>query len=486
MHEFFMNKDSHFILYGAASFGSVLYQKLTDRGAMIDAYIDQRAEEICRLMGVPVYRLSDIANYLDVSKAIVIVSVKNVFEHTRIAAQLVKYGLHNLLYKPVAVLNNRATNEDCVIDMWYEKIIAGELPGQTVFVPCTEQVNMSFRDESDYVLAKEGDQVTIPVPLTCLFQKKDKDTNEDERNILCYFPHIQLFKYLQGDITADFSYYLDYCKRIATDLGSFEITKSWEKNVIRNRAEICDRMNLAYHLRQDFFVSGAPNAVWNKDGYFNIDEGQHRSAFLASKEMMFMPVKMKQSDFKHWLNMDKAEEVLHKIQEEQINELPVPIEHPKFYEYPCKSTIFFYQFIFKVTEILCRSYYRSPLDNYLEEKKIYLSLNDWGILGRYFRRSRANVFENKNTNCIWNALLDELFYMDDYDEQNLEGIFDVGIWQIDNLEMMYHGHNNIAKQRFYIISEDQVDMNQWNTAIVHRGLVGDKKMCVIYQNEMGD
>ena len=79
MHEFFMNKDSHFILYGAASFGSVLYQKLTDQGALIDAYIDQRAEEICRLMGVPVYRLSDIANYLDVSKAIVIVSVKNVF-----------------------------------------------------------------------------------------------------------------------------------------------------------------------------------------------------------------------------------------------------------------------------------------------------------------------------------------------------------------------------------------------------------------------
>ena len=40
MDEFILSKRSHFILYGAASLGSVLYKKLKQHGANIDAYID--------------------------------------------------------------------------------------------------------------------------------------------------------------------------------------------------------------------------------------------------------------------------------------------------------------------------------------------------------------------------------------------------------------------------------------------------------------
>ena len=117
MDEFILSKRSHFILYGAASLGSVLYKKLKQHGANIDAYIDQRAEEMHELMGLPVYGLTEVANHLDVKNAVVIVSVKNVFEHTRIAAQLSELGFHNLLFKPYPVLQGKGTAEECLINM---------------------------------------------------------------------------------------------------------------------------------------------------------------------------------------------------------------------------------------------------------------------------------------------------------------------------------------------------------------------------------
>lgn len=480
MDEFILSKRSHFILYGAASLGSVLYKKLKQHGANIDAYIDQRAEEMHELMGLPVYGLTEVANHLDVKNAVVIVSVKNVFEHTRIAAQLSELGFHNLLFKPYPVLQGKGTAEECLINMWYEKLMAGDLPDEDVSIICTQSVRMLLSDENDYILMDQDDTVIISVPLTCIFQKVDKNTNEDERNVLCYFPHIQFFRYLQGDMTADISYYMDYCKKIATDLGSFEITEAWENNVLRNRTEIFDKMNQAYNFKRDFFTTGAPHAEWNAKGYFNIDNGQHRAAFMVSKELMFLPVKMSRSDMIHWINTKKVDVILDKLQTERIDELPAPIEHPKFYEYPCKSSLFFQKLIFKITEILCRVYYQSPLDNYFNGKKVYLSLNDWGLLSRFFRRCDAEVYVNDREYSPWNVLLDDLFYMNGRNLLTKMDIFDIGVWTITSKEMI--ANNEIsAKHRFYIIPEKNVDMRETNGTVVHCGIVGQEKMCVIYQ-----
>lgn len=481
MDEFTLSRDSHFVLYGAASFGSVLYQSMTAQGVIIDGYIDQRAEEIHQLMDVPVYALADIGKHLDVTNVIVILSVKNVFEHTRIAAQLVEYGLYNLLYKPIEVLNGRGTVEERFIDKWYEKVIAGEFPNIREVIPSTRCVQLSLSDEQDYILLQEEGQVTVPVPLTCLFQKTDEHTNEEERNILCYFPHIQFFKYLQGDVAADSRYYIDYCREIASELASFKLTDAWERNIIRNRTEIYDKMNQAYSFKRDFFVTGATDATWNGRGYFNIDNGQHRSAFMASKEIMFLPVRMHQADFEYWLHLDVANMLLDKLREYRIDQLPAPIEHPKFYGYPCSSTLFFHQFIFKLMEILCKEYYQSPLDNYLQCKNIYLSLNDWGMMSRFFRRCGALVEVDKSIDDGWNILLDDLFYMPYRGGQSVSESYDVGIWHIDCGEQIEDGGYMIAKHCFYIISENTMDMKQWKNYMIHCGIVGQEKMCIIYQ-----
>ena len=77
-------------------------------------------------------------------------------------------------------------------------------------------------------------------------------------------------------------------------------------------------------------------------------------------------------------------------------------------------------------------------------------------------------------------MLDDLFYMNGRNLLTKMDIFDIGVWTITSKEMI--ANNEIsAKHRFYIIPEKNVDMRETNGTVVHCGIVGQEKMCVIYQ-----
>ena len=45
-----------------------------------------------------------------------------------------------------------------------------------------------------------------------------------------------------------------------------------------------------------YFVAAAPKAVWNKKGYLNLCEGQHRCVYLLTKGMKKVPVRLEKAD----------------------------------------------------------------------------------------------------------------------------------------------------------------------------------------------
>lgn len=479
MSNFILSKKSRFVLYGAASCGTILCRKLEKEDCKVDAFIDQRGKEIGWLMNHPVYDLKQAQERLPVKDVIVIVAVKNVFEHSRIAAELIKAGFCNILYKPYAILQGKGAVKEQLINQWYENMMSEEFVNQSVEIPCTCSVVTSVVSEGDYILEETDDSVMVSIPLCCIFE--NKGVGQQERNALYFFPHIQFFKYLQGDTKADISYYIDYCKRAAREIGTFELTEQWQTNVIRNRVEICNEMNNAFFLKRDFFLSGAPKVMWNRSGYFNLNSGKHRTAFMVSKGMQFMPVRMSKTDMRIWMNIDIAKIVVNQIKSENVFEIPAPIEHPWFYEYTCTSALFFYKLTFKLAEMISRSYYQSPIDNYVADKKIYIQVHDWGYLGRILRRSGAMVYEEITKNAEWKELLDDLFYLKDKKQMSPQDLYDIKILEVPNKDTIFDGQEKRADHSFYIIPEKEISSTVLQEKVVLCGFMKNEKVCVVYQ-----
>lgn len=480
MDKFVLSKESHFILYGAASCGSLLCDKLLLQGYAVDAFIDRRAEEITGLKGIPVYKPEDAAEKFCGKETVVIISVKNVFEHSRIAVELAELGLQNILYKPYSVLKGKGKEEEYIIGEWYDRISEGNLLEGKHIIGCTKSSHVYAWDTEEYILDETDDMVTMSLPLICLFENLNQNETSQERNSLYFFPHIQFFQYLQGDLQADVCYYMSYCEEAAKEIGSFAITDAWKRNVIKNRTEICNEMNNSFWFEQNFFVNHAPYVIWNRKGYFNLTSGKHRTAFWASKKMMFIPVKMKKKEAELWLNKEKAFTVLKKMEQEKMYVLKAPVEHPLFYQYPCVSVLFFQGLVFKMAEMISRIYYSSPLENYVNHKKIYISADDQGFLSRYLRRCGAQVFEDNKEDEEWIQLLDELFYLKERNRISESSEYDIGIIQITDSKMEICRKIPRARHYFYIIPENAAEIRQ-ELKCVYQGIAWNEPMCVFYQ-----
>ena len=77
------------ILYGASSIGRLAKQTVEELGYNVVGFIDKRADEISSYMGLPVWKLEDVPT--ECKDAAIFVSVKNVFEHEKIALKLRQY-----------------------------------------------------------------------------------------------------------------------------------------------------------------------------------------------------------------------------------------------------------------------------------------------------------------------------------------------------------------------------------------------------------
>ena len=132
-NEYFqLDKSVPLILYGAATIGRLLYQYLTGQNFRVAGFMDTRADEIGELCGLPVFSVDDDK----VSReCVIIIAVKNVFEHERIAAELQKRGYYRMIYRPYEVLGGQGNSLERELNEVYDKIAdyknGKEIPAQS-------------------------------------------------------------------------------------------------------------------------------------------------------------------------------------------------------------------------------------------------------------------------------------------------------------------------------------------------------------------
>lgn len=333
VNTFLINQNTKFVLYGAAFAGGVCYEKLSECGYTVLGFIDRRASEIGSYMGLPVWNPQSIpAKLKSDSTVVLIISVKNVFEHSQIAQTLIKMGFERLIYKPYSVLLGYENRKTGSINKAYEAIYCKQLNAieEISYAEAAEEreMNNPFLKEIDAL------EIVTYVPAENIFTNEGTGKWSDI-NIRAMFTHANLFAYLAGDANAQIEPYIEeYCVPSAKE-HKVALTDEWKRGVLYNRAFIYEEMCRTLETDAEFFQRNAAAVKWNDvKNHFNLLGGKFRTTFLVSKGYEFIPLKMSKADYDKWINNGVAKRVNEILIERCVHLLSEPINHPYFFRIP--------------------------------------------------------------------------------------------------------------------------------------------------------
>lgn len=480
--------DKEILLYGAASIGNLAFDWFENAGFHVAAYLDKRGNEIDSLRERPVYSIykDEIEEFKDSSKYVVFISVKNVFEHSNIANALIKIGFHNIIYRPIDVINGGGTEEQNRLYEVYDIISNGKLNSSIKDIPMTCEIEI-HKPISDYVLSRDADSIVTLISIDSLHtDSKVSKTPWFNKTILSLLPHIDFFNYLNGKKDASYDRYMEYC--ILESSKEINITESWKRNVIKNRANVYEHMKQSLELESDFFVRNAPNAKWNQDkGIFNLQSGKHRAAFWASLGRYYIPLRLRISDYESYLNINVANQLFKLLADKGITQLSAPIGHPLLFDYPCESKAFYYGLLYKLFYYISDCLYNKTGQLDFEALSIYCELHDYGFIERTIRKSGCGIklsIPQKDMELM--QILDKLLYCDllslnedinsrEYDYIIIDVCGKHGCQELENIKQ--------AKEKLIIVNagsdQEEFLIKNYKTEYFYRGVADGLDVCVI-------
>jgi hypothetical protein len=457
-------KDTPVVIYGAAAAGLRGYYSLkTLNKYNVVGFFDKRADEISAQCGLPVWSPGAELPYKK-EDLLVIICVKNVFEHEKIANLLIENGYKNLIFMPLQSLNHKAATDYAAINRNYQQIFNDadpEMQYEMEPVPPLDGIAQYYYQ--DYAVLKRTEKtVIVNSPLAAIFVQvaESFDMLQNKAllcNALALVPHIDLFRFFNGngETTAT---YLDFCLAGAINLemmygggeGKIAVTDSWRKNIIHNRRMVFDAMNGDMEINYSFFIDHAPVCLLKDDHYLLMKSAKHRAAYFIIKGRAYMPVEISKKDYTMLLNMDTLSELETFLRKNRISELNAPIQHPYMYKYPCRMWNYHELFVHKTIYHIARIFSEaSDIAKIIVED----SLPDGGALSRCLARigfhvNRICADDKDKALCM---LLDRLFYVTNSEYKNeLEGTAIVCCSEVDLDRLTSFDNTRVL----FILSED--------------------------------
>lgn len=319
------NKDVPIVIYGAASTGIALYHCLSNNGFTVLCFLDRRADEIGSIDEVPVYNVDGLPRQ-EFLQALVVLAIKNVFEHEEIVKVLSSVGWNYFVYKPYSIVSGGdATSEEMALsDLWDQLTIGRVNVDGPLVIP---HVKINNREQSRAPLAIRDGCVVFSVPVELIFTGLGNNENPwVDINVLELYPHIELFRYLFGDHSCSPQAYIDFCSDAAT-ISGVKVTEFWRKSVFQNRSMVFHEMQRNLGTNYNFFINSAPKVQWNPKGYFNLHSGKHRVSFLVAAGFREIPVLISRYDFDCWQKFGNLPLVVDNCEESNLS---LRISHPRF------------------------------------------------------------------------------------------------------------------------------------------------------------
>lgn len=403
----FRLSEKRIVLYGAASIGLLSKECFEQAGYQIDGFVDKRNDELDSFLGKPVWGIKD--TFLDGFKKndyVIFVSVKNVFDHTNIANNLLENGYHNIIYRPLAAINGVGNERQNALYRVYDYIESKEFEKIGLIPQTIEFDRVEARNSG---LMQDGEETVVClVSMDMLFtDRKVEESPWFNKPVLAELPHIDFFRYVAGEPGYTYKRYMKFCEDSARNTNQIKITEGWRKNVIKNRSSVYSHMTEAMELNGDFFINNAANAIWNHDeGVFNLNSGKHRAAFFASKRRKYIPLRMTKKMYRDYINESAVKKLEDFFRKKGVTEISYPIPHPFYYEYPCENREFYYGFLYCVIyEMATKLYDKNGKINF-QELNVLSLLHDGGFVERFLIKSGCRVLTEIYSNeiCVMKCL----------------------------------------------------------------------------------
>ncbi len=351
------------VVYGAGERGKRFAELFCGQGFYVKAILDrQRIESVNIRGGGGGDLLISVVNpeeYTPDSKdEIVIISLLNGRLHDSVAQLLYQRGFEKMIYLPWKTENNMALMSD--MRKIYNVILAGKC--RVDYIPEYADIVRNSFDDSRIDTAD-----VIYMPMESLFTAGGQQFGPE--NMINSERFFRLYAYLdkaEGNC-------VDYLKEQIADSPD----ACNERMLLKDRYELFEYFEKAYQGYREFFEDSAPWVIWNQHGYFQLEDGFHRTTFLLYKGMQDVPVRIREED-RQYIKLWKQ------AGGEFWCESPYLVNRASL------------RFSRKLNAIFCRAMLWKDVCG----KIVYIKLNDAGLLGRYCYHLRCALcvdVENEET-----------------------------------------------------------------------------------------
>lgn len=411
MNNITITKTTPIILYGGGFKAHEMLLYLRKNIFNVLCILDEKPDDPAFTTDLPMYSPTAYELSLQTKKeSIVIITINDVFEHKKIVDKLSTYGFKYFLYKNPE--NECLKEMNTFFDNFYnyKKLLGVTIP---------EYKKENNRISKKIILEKTEECVTALVPIELLFAMPSENienlpTGKSEyvskmgKSIIYFLYCYHLIEAFEIGIEAKIwePYINSYYKFSVSGMKNSEDVRkeNFRKYVVR-RFKIFEKMNELYCTQPNFFHNNPIIVKWNKAGYFNIYDGQNRTAFLMVKGVKYIACKMSNECFRLWENQCALKELLHYLKDNKVV-MDFPILNPYF--------LLNEDLNFKYNKILI-DYFRYFSQEEIEicNNRILCYRSEVGYYAQQFTRMGGDVIihcaNNKNRKLI--EFLNKLYYL---------------------------------------------------------------------------
>lgn len=304
---FNLEKQSNIWIYGYGRIGTTLARHLRNCNYNVEGFIDRNAHlhSLSCENGEEIYTLCEFAKRCPNKDSIIFVALRNANQHDQVAGLLYENNYDKIIYLPMRgggdlrrrSIRRQIYREFC--DSRFERI--KDVP---VYCENDRRDIIASADKWPVVAATSADKVTFWCPVSALrsssVDEMCKVSGRDLKLMYQYSefelkymtPYMNLFRWLEGDKSADVTLYCKYSERENQD----------ESNVLlEDRKALYQTFEWAYRYEMSFFVDSASTCKWNAKGYFNVLDGLHRIFYLMFKGRKEVPVEVTNADWNKYV-----------------------------------------------------------------------------------------------------------------------------------------------------------------------------------------
>lgn len=454
----YLMKDQKIIIYGTGLAGRYVCELLEREGVEVVGFVDKRCAEIHRCMNKPVWGIRDVIEISEKDNYTILITIKNVYDHSEIANQFLNIGFHNIIFKPYDVLQGKKGNLIESIDRAYESLINKH----EIYHEHIELFEMKeCRDaEDEGIIEVQEGIVKVYINATLLYANQQKNAEWDSLNFVSTFSGVEMYYALDnqrlGMQTNIFNEFIDFCSQ-GDVKGGFERNESWKRNMIENRSNIYGEMKKMYSLRKDFFIENCPMFEYLGCGKFRIiSSGKNRISFLISQGDWYIPIQIKQEQYEKYIHIEQAKKINNLLGN---NAIWCVIPHPMFYG----RRVIAHNYLNTWIPIIGRyisNYVKKEIGTY-DFSSVHIAdySRDDGAVSRHLRRMGCVVRRNVQDTQLCQEL-DKLFLFDENEFKNedkradicIETYYDV---QCDDMNIL--DDNEHPRIRFVLLSGEECE-----------------------------